>query len=358
MRIGVDVRFLPRDNRGIGRYVRGMLTTLFAARNEDRFVLAYDRRDESAMPGLLASLGADERVQAADLAEYARTEVDVSWHPWNQVDAVPRSGAVVVTIHDIAPIRFARRSVWNLLDNRRAEQRTLNAIRRADLILSVSNASAEELRRYASTLVGEILVIYPGIDQLFLSLEAGPGCAVPDDYILFVGADDERKNIIRLIRAFALLKHDVATLVLCGIGSQTRLKHEAVLQEAGLDREVLFLDHVPDQDLRALYAGARALVFPSLYEGFGLPILEAMACGTPVVCSNVSSMPEVANGAALLCDPENPVDIAEKTARCLTDESLRAELVRKGRLRARDFTWESSADVLMGAFRELAEARR
>jgi glycosyltransferase involved in cell wall biosynthesis len=83
-----------------------------------------------------------------------------------------------------------------------------------------------------------------------------------------------------------------------------------------------------------------------------------MACGTPVVCSNVSSMPEVAHGAALLCDPEDPVDIAEKTARCLTDESLRAELVRRGRLRAQDFSWERSADVLMGAFRELAEARR
>lgn len=356
MRIGIDIRFLPRDNRGMGRYVRGMLTALLSAHTDDQFVLAHDRRDTSSVAELLLSVGADERVRVIDTAAYARADVDVSWHPWNRIDTMPRAGTVAVTIHDIAPIRFAQRSIWKLLDNRHAEQRTLSAIRRADLVLSVSNASADELRGYAPALAGEITVVYPGIDQLFLSPEAGSGCSVPDDYILFVGADDERKNIGRLIEAFALLRSDVSGLVLCGVGAQARCKYEPILQAADLGQDVIFLDPVSDSELRALYAGARALVFPSLYEGFGLPILEAMACGTPVVCSNVSSMPEVAHGSALLCDPEDPIDIADKTARCLADESLRAELVSKGRARARDFSWERSGEALMHAFRRLVEA--
>jgi glycosyltransferase involved in cell wall biosynthesis len=163
-----------------------------------------------------------------------------------------------------------------------------------------------------------------------------------------VGTLQPRKNLGRLLEAVALLREqaqrgEAPGLVIAG---RKGWLYDPVFQQVerlGLEREVVFPGYVPQEDLPALLSGARLFVFPSLYEGFGLPVLEAMACGTPVVCSNVSSLPEVAGDAAFLVDPRDVKGMAEAMNRLLQDEGLRAEVVERGYRRVRQFSWDRCA---------------
>jgi len=168
------------------------------------------------------------------------------------------------------------------------------------------------------------------------------------EYVLYVGTLQPRKNLGRLLEAVALLRKEARrgeapSLIIAG---RKGWLYDPVFQQVerlGLEGEVVFPGYVPQEDLPALLSGARLFVFPSLYEGFGLPVLEAMACGTPVVCSNVSSLPEVAGDAALLVDPLDVEGMAEAMNRLLQDEGLRAELVERGYRQVRRFSWERCA---------------
>ena len=184
---------------------------------------------------------------------------------------------------------------------------------------------------------------------------------IAGDYILFVGTLQPRKNLIRLIEAFSNLQSPISNIQLIIAGKKGWLYEETFRQveELGLEWKVVFTDYAPEGDLPALLSGASLFVFPSLYEGFGLPVLEAMACGTPVVCSNVSSLPEVAGEAAILVDPLDVEELATAMERVLGDEELRAELTERGFEQARRFSWEKCArqtlDVLERVCHELRE---
>jgi glycosyltransferase involved in cell wall biosynthesis len=184
---------------------------------------------------------------------------------------------------------------------------------------------------------------------------------LPFPYILYVGSERKRKNLERLLEAFALLKKspDFNDLKLVKVGSPGRSEtfRQMTLRkvkELGLDGEVLFVDsHIADDQLSAYYSSARVLVYPSLYEGFGLPVIEAMACGCPVITSNVSSLPEIAGDAAFLVNPYDVRDICGAIARLLTDDRLRSEFVAKGKVRARIFSWEKTARKTMNLYRRV-----
>jgi glycosyltransferase involved in cell wall biosynthesis len=212
-------------------------------------------------------------------------------------------------------------------------------------------------------------VVYPGYDQTIFQPVRDEGVieavkaryGIAGDYALFVGTLQPRKNLIRLIEAFSNFRFPISDFRLVIAGKKGWLYQEIFrwVEELGLEKKVVFTGYVPEGDLPVLLSGARLFVFPSLYEGFGLPVLEAMACGTPVVCSNASSLPEVAGDAAVLVDPQDVEGLAAAMERVLGDEELRAELIVRGFEQARKFSWERCAretlDVLESVCHELHE---
>ncbi len=226
-------------------------------------------------------------------------------------------------------------------------------LRAADAVIAVSECTRRDAVRAYGIPEEKITVIYEGVSPRFRPASPEAIQAVrakyrlPERFILYVGTIEPRKNLTALLEAYAALQsrntQHAARLVIVGKKGWLYEGFFRRLRELGLEERVYFTGYVPDEDLPALYSAADLFVFPSLYEGFGLPVLEAMACGVPVVCSNTSSLPEVAGDAALLADPTDIRALAAAMERALTDEALRASLRARGLERARQFTWEEAA---------------
>lgn len=180
---------------------------------------------------------------------------------------------------------------------------------------------------------------------------------LPARYVLYFGSNKPHKNVPRLVEAFARkeIREQGTTLVLGGHWDERYLEVKHATERLSLQEVVRFIGPVKDADLPALYSGAELFVFPSEYEGFGLPVLEAMACGTPVVCGNRSSLPEVAGDAALLCDPHAGASLADAIERVLTDRDLRATLAQRSLQRAAHFSWEQTAQQTLDVYQSLAQ---
>jgi alpha-1,3-rhamnosyl/mannosyltransferase len=182
---------------------------------------------------------------------------------------------------------------------------------------------------------------------------------LPDRYVLYFGSNKPHKNVPRLVQAFAQARIEAQgsriELVVAGHWDERYPEAKQAAERLGLKDTVKFIGPVKDADLPALYGGAELFVFPSEYEGFGLPVLEAMACGAPVVCSSRSSLPEVAGDAALLCDPQDVESLARTIEQALTDRDLRAALQQRGLARAAQFSWEQAAQRTLGVYRSTGE---
>ena len=229
------------------------------------------------------------------------------------------------------------------------------AVKRCALISTISQASRGDILSAFGIPQQKIHVIYPGVSSRFRpTLDAAEITRVREKYhiaspfFLFVGALEPRKNLPCLLRAFSLFLKasqggEQYRLVLAGPGGPAFAELQQITHQLGISEQVRFLGYVTDDDIPSLYSAADAFVFPSLGEGFGLPIVEAMACGTPVVTSNVSSIPEVAGDAAVLVDPEDVQALARAMERVVFDDDLRRQLVKKGMERAALFTWPRAA---------------
>jgi glycosyltransferase involved in cell wall biosynthesis len=271
----------------------------------------------------------------------------------------------VVTIHDCIHLMFPQ-----YLPNRIAYgyARTFlwAATRRATRILTVSEASKRDIQRFFHVAPETIDVIYNGIDERFSEPPAEEEIQrvreryqLTDPFVLYAGNIKPHKNLERLIEAFFRLRqsgHAEVKLLIIGDEISKYATLRRAVHRLKLHKHVRFFGFVPDQTLAVLYRLASVFVFPSLYEGFGLPPLEAMASGTPVVTSNVSSLPEVAGDAAVLVDPYDPEEIAGAMHRVLTDTALRAALVARGLARARQFSWERSVRRIREIYGEVARA--
>jgi glycosyltransferase involved in cell wall biosynthesis len=231
-------------------------------------------------------------------------------------------------------------------------------LRAADAVIAVSECTKRDAIRFYRIPEEKITVIYEGVNPRFRPASPETIAAVrarynlPEHFILYVGTIEPRKNLTALLEAFhhLLATHDLR-LVIVGKKGWLYEGFFRRLRELGLGDRVIFTGYVPDEDLPAIYSAADLFVFPSLYEGFGLPVLEAMACGTPVICSNTSSLPEVAGDAAFLVDPTDVCSLAGAMEQALTDEHLRSELMAKGLERARWFTWEKAAAKTLEVYR-------
>jgi len=237
-------------------------------------------------------------------------------------------------------------------------------LRRADKIIAVSNYVKVSLMRYYGIPQRKIQVIYPGIGKEFNVIESKKHLetfkekfGILQPYILTVATSVERKNLKRTLEAFSLVKHSHRNLKLVIVGDREVIQVPILpyVEKLGLQNEVYFPGYLKPEELVYLYNLAEVFVFPSLYEGFGLPVLEAMACGCPVVTSNVSALPEVAGDAAIVVDPYNVEEIESALKRILSDDKLREVMKKKGEARAKLFSWEKCARETLEVYKELSK---
>ncbi len=259
----------------------------------------------------------------------------------------------VVTVHDVMPIRFP--NMFRPWYRRYAGVVMPRLARRARAVVTGSNAAKAEIVEWFQIPPELVTVIPHGVDAVFHPLDPDdPRAAdvrhrydLPRDFVLAVGAIAPRKNLPRLLEAVRWVRSQTgaSTLTLVHTGPEGWRPEEVTrsVRELGLGEVVRFLGYVPVEDLRVLYGLARVLAYPSLWEGFGLPVIEAMACACPVVTSNLSSLPEVAGEAAVLVDPRSTEDLARGIAAVWCDEGLRSRLIARGLARARHFTWARAA---------------
>jgi glycosyltransferase involved in cell wall biosynthesis len=239
-------------------------------------------------------------------------------------------------------------------------------LRRVDAIITDSECSQRDIAHYLQVPKEKITVTMLAAARHFRVLsqaESAPALAragVAPPYILYVGSLEPRKNLLRLLEAYRLVREWSPRWGLVIVGARNAWKSTpvaAAVERYGLQDNVTFTGYVPDEDLPALYNGAGLFCFPSLYEGFGLPVLEAMACGAPVVTSNTSSLPEVAGEAALLVDPYDVEAIAAAMQRVLSEPELAEDLRRRGLARAAEFTWERTARETIAVYERVLEAK-
>jgi glycosyltransferase involved in cell wall biosynthesis len=263
-----------------------------------------------------------------------------------------RRTRALLTVHDLSFVRVPAAASPRL--RAYLDRVVPDSVGRADHILADSQATKDDLVSLYKVSEGKVTVLLSGVDarfrhaadSLLMTIRSRYGLQRP--FILSVGTIQPRKNYTRLIHAFVWLRQKGYDLDLVIVGGRGWLEDSIyqTVQDTRMQEYVHFIGYADENDLPPLYSAAECLAFPSLYEGFGLPILEAMACGTPVVTSNVSSLPEVAGDAALIVDPYDTESIAHAIQRLLDDTTLRSHLVQKGYKRAGHFSWDESARKL------------
>ncbi len=357
MLVAVEATRFEREVRGIGRYVRAILPRLVAQRPDIRLMLFA--KTESGVVSLGELFARDpklrDHVSVRHVREMARTPADVYWYPWNVVAPVPRHGASVVTVHDVAQIALPDPSIFALWKNLRWRLRFGRSARVATLMLADSAFTGTEIQRMLGVPAERIRVALLAADDFAIPSPAGDQQAleklgIRTPFILAVGAADKRKNHPMLVRAMqtVVAANPGATLVLAG----PRRKANAASADAPWMQTLGF---VSESELAALYRNTAALVMPSTYEGFGLPVLEAMRLGAPVICTQASSLPEVGGSAALWVAPDNDAELAEAIMRVLGDESLREALRAASLRQAATFSWDDTARRTLAAFDEAQE---
>jgi glycosyltransferase involved in cell wall biosynthesis len=367
VRIGIDARKL--HDFGIGTYIRNLLRQLARLDHETEFVVLC-RTDDAAG---LAALGENLRPVVESAGNYSVAEqlkipfklkregVTLFHAPHYVLPPLVRCPSVV-TIHDCIHLMFPQ-----YLPNRvalgYARASITGAARRATRVLTVSESSKRDILRFVDIRPEKIDVIYNAYDERFTVEPREEDMArvreryqLHDPFILYAGNVKPHKNLERLIDAFHLLRlsgRDDVKLVLIGDDISRYAALRRAVHKHQLHKHVRFLGYMPEETLAVMYRLASVFVFPSLYEGFGLPPLEAMASGTPVVTSNVSSLPEVAGDAAMLVDPLDPAAIADGIHRVLSDDHLRESLRRRGLARASQFSWEASVQRVREIYGEV-----
>jgi glycosyltransferase involved in cell wall biosynthesis len=334
---------------GIGTYIRNVVPRVIAARPHWRFTLltspaappewtATDRETSAHCSSRIYSVS-----EQVELSLKTPATANLFWSPHYNVPVLSKT-PLVVTVHDVC--HLAMTDLYGGLA-RQAYARFMFGVvlRRAREILFDSDFTRSEFARH----VGEPrrwATVPLGVDASWRSARGVPR---PHErrYVLFVGSGKPHKNLVALIRAFALALARVPDHDLVVLGSferQRTVDTEALALARALGARVRLVGDADDRAVRAFVANADALVLPSLYEGFGLPALEAMAAGCPCLVSNVASLPEVCGDAALYCDPRDPADIAAQLVRLVTDDSLRERLAMAGRARAASFDWDLTAN--------------
>ncbi|AMO56828.1 hypothetical protein GZ77_02315 [Endozoicomonas montiporae] len=369
MRIGIDARLLSEQITGIGRYTGELSRELVSLPGE--FFLycgspvgQYNWTTENVTLRTANSKNRAARMlwSQTTLPTWANQDnVDVFWGATHRLPKfLPESVAKVVTIHDLV-WKHAGETMRPL--SRMMEQLLMpQAVKLADRIVADSESTARAIVTEYPFAVDKVRVVYPGVSILPThgTFEILDKFAIQRDYFLFVGTLEPRKNLNRLLQAYAILDEDLKQkypLVIVGGKGWGGVNVENLITRYGLSNHVRKLGYVSEDELANLYAHASFLVMPALYEGFGLPIVEANSFGVPVLTSNTSSMPEVAGDAGILIDPYSIRSIASGL-RTMMDSKQRDLLAARAKNNATRFTWEKAARDLWSVFEEALEVKR
>ncbi|MGC8781834.1 MAG: glycosyltransferase family 4 protein [Anaerolineae bacterium] len=370
MKIAIDYTPALRQGAGIGRYTRGLVAALAEADRDNSYILfsAGERMPANGWPTNFAIRAtplparwltvAWHRLALPLPAELLTGACDLFHAPDFALPPLRRARGIV-TIHDLSFLRLPECADPGL----RAflERVVPRSVARAARVLADSESTRRDLMNLLGVDGDRISVVTPAVEPRFRRVEDPEQLAavraryrLPSRFILGIGTLEPRKNFGGLIRAYAQMRRTTGLEHALVIAGRPGWLYEEIFDEVkrqGLGEHVLFPGFVADADLPALYSLADLLAYPSLYEGFGIPVLEAMACGTPVVAGDNSSLPEAAGAAAILVNAQDVGALADALARALADPTLRRQMIARGHVQARRFTWQRSAADLLAAYR-------
>ena len=376
MKVAIDIRRMTEF--GIGTYIRNVVKTLARLDHESKYFLIGSPEKVAECGDLPANFHAVRLADREDTlkgsiefrAIVRRLECDVAHIP--HLFWIPRGlpCPYIVTVHDLLDHMYGARDGSNLR-RRMHLQLTRRALRKAARVLAVSQFTKCEIEKILTIPDARVEVVYNAIDERFLHGHASEAdrqliaqrYQVNYPFLLYAGAIRPHKNVVRIIEAFSALKTELQKerelpdlkLIIIGDDLSGHPDLRRTVVRSGVQNDVRFLGFVPIEVLRIFYDVAKLFVFPSLYEGFGLPPLEAMAHGTPVVTSNTSSLPEVAGNASLLVNPENVFEIQRAMQKALLDPVLRDRMKQRGYEQAKRFSWTSSVERILQIYREIAD---
>ncbi len=375
MRIAIDYTAALRQNAGIGTYVRNLVSALLEENTSNQYTLLASGRASGARPFPTAENIRNRNIFIPDRylnilwyrlrvplpPTFFTGPADIYHGPDFVLPPLGKKIRKVVTIHDLAFLEHPEYAVPELAAYLRKV--VPEAIKAADVVTTVSPEVSRTLIKHFQT-PGEKLVVVPNgvsasihriTDPLLLDATRHK-FNLKSPFVLAVGTLEPRKNHIGLIKAFHQLhqqKKAPAMLVIAGGPGWLYEETQSLVEKLKLTKKVRFLGRVTDFELITLYSMAEVFAFPSFFEGFGIPPLEAMACGAPVITSNTSSLPEVVGDAALLVDPYNIDDLAHNIQKVLDDDELRASLRQKGYAHVQGYTWQRSAQKLLSIYQRL-----
>jgi glycosyltransferase involved in cell wall biosynthesis len=374
MRIGFDVRpFLKRET-GVGIYYRNLLFHLAQIDRSNEYFLFSSSLKDKFPPQKIPPFSKKEfrhfrfpvrlinlfwyRLSWPPLDYFFRTDLDLAHSPTPLI--LPTKGKKIVTIHDLFFMDFPHMTDRETRKN--FVTRIRDSLHEADGILAISEFTRDQLLKRFDLDEKKVKVIYHGLDREFHTdvsaekeEEVRKKFSLPPSFIFFVGAIEPRKNLLKLIEALMIVhkKHQKIPLVIVGREGLDYKNLEKKIDQLELQDWVRMIDYLPDAEVRIFYRLASVFAFPSLCEGFGLPLIESMASGLPVATSKTSALPEIAQDAALYFQPEDPGDIADKLILVLQDEELQKKLREKGKKRALDFDWYRTAAETLSFYEQL-----
>jgi glycosyltransferase involved in cell wall biosynthesis len=367
MKIGYDAKRAFLNTSGLGNYSRTTLNALLKYHNENQYTLftpeqkvgLLEQQEDFTIVSPAKSdskikkyfwrsfhLGAELKNHGLDIFHGLSNELPKGIHK----SAIPS----VVTIHDLIFIRYPE--FYKPFDRAIYFQKVKYACKAATKILAISEQTKDDIIHFTGTDPNKIEVIHQAISPLFFE-KADLGRAktkykLPEEFILSVGTVEERKNQLSIIKA--LLKQNIKIPVIF-VGNPTSYCNDIhkYIAEKGIEKQVVFLKNIPEKDLAAIYQLASLSIYISVFEGFGLPVIESMACACPVITSNVSCLPETAGDAALLCSPENIEELGDSIKKILGDNNFRDELIKKGKARAENFQPKIYIEKLISLYSEI-----
>jgi glycosyltransferase involved in cell wall biosynthesis len=365
MRLGLDARLTYYTTAGISSYIRRLAAELPALDPHNAYLILHSRKAREPLPmppnarRVNCWTPSHHRLERAALAAEVWPLGLRLLHSPDFIPPLDGRWRSVITVHDLTFLRYPQ---FLTPESRRYyNQQIQAAVRRADAILADSAATRDDLLALLSVPASKITVVHLAADERFQPQPPEAVRAVlerhhlPGEYLLFVGTLEPRKNIHGLLHALAALPA-APPLVLAGRRGWLFDQTQALISDLKLEERVHLLKEFPAADLPALYTGASVFVLPSHYEGFGLPVLEAMACGTPVVIADRASLPEIAGEAALRVDPDDPASIAAAVERALYEADCRQNLVARGFEQVRQFSWRRTVEQTLAVYHRLLQS--
>ena len=294
--------------------------------------------------------------------EYLMHEKIDIFHITGVINPPLRSAKLIATIYDLISLKFPNFFEKKLIKHFNYYFKSV--IPKSDVIITISNSTKEDILEYFNIPENKVEVVVPGFDnELYRQIQdknmidkVKAKYGIDKKYILFVGTLEPRKNLVKLIKAFSILPEYLKSdylLVICGRKGWFFEEIFETVKELKLEEKVVFTGYIPDEDIPLLMNGAEIFVYPSLYEGFGLPPLEAMACGTPVISSKVSSLPEVIGDAGILINPNDVEELSNAILRVLINNELRAQLSEKGLKQASKFSWKRTTSKIVEVYNKV-----